>query len=239
MVVPLRMGWRRVLFANWPLDPELVEPHLPDELTLDTHDGSAWVSIVAFESTDARPRPVPRRLGVTVRGVNVRTYVRRGDRNGLYFLSLDAQGMVPVLGARLTHQLPYYYARISFDKRDGETRVDSRRRHPGAKPARFTATYEPTQSMFKAKPRSLEDFLTERYRNYTEAMDGTLRRTRVLHDPWPLQAAVVDIQENTLLEASGLPTPEDEPLVLYSPGVDATSTRSEQAETEPRTPTPP
>ncbi|WP_179263293.1 DUF2071 domain-containing protein [Natrinema halophilum] len=45
MVVSLFMGWRHGLFANRPVDPGLVEPHLPEHLILDTDDGQAWVSV--------------------------------------------------------------------------------------------------------------------------------------------------------------------------------------------------
>ena len=55
----LSMRWRHTLFAHWPVDPELVEPRLPDRLSAATHDGRAWLGVVSFDMTDIRPRGSP------------------------------------------------------------------------------------------------------------------------------------------------------------------------------------
>jgi hypothetical protein len=36
MVVPLEMGWRHLLFENYPVDPEVMDAHLPDGLDPDS-----------------------------------------------------------------------------------------------------------------------------------------------------------------------------------------------------------
>ena len=41
MVISLRMGWRHILFATWPTDPQIIISHLPEALSLDTYDGEA------------------------------------------------------------------------------------------------------------------------------------------------------------------------------------------------------
>jgi uncharacterized protein YqjF (DUF2071 family) len=146
MVVPLEMGWRHLLFENWPIDPGVMDAHLPDGLEPDVHDGSAWLSIVPFTNVAVRPAGVPEALGIRLPELNVRTYVTRDGVPSVYFFSLDAQGIASVLGARLFHHLPYYYARISLDRTDGRVRFSSRRRHPGARPARYEGAYWPTGS---------------------------------------------------------------------------------------------
>ena len=61
--------------------------------------------------------------------------------------------------------------------------------------------------------------LTERYRYYTEAQDGSLRYAAIDHEPWPLYEADPAIETNTLFEANGFAHPETEPVHYYSPGV--------------------
>jgi uncharacterized protein YqjF (DUF2071 family) len=39
--LPVNMGWRQVLFANWLVDPDVVAAHLPDSLSVDTYGGKA------------------------------------------------------------------------------------------------------------------------------------------------------------------------------------------------------
>ncbi|NUB89908.1 DUF2071 domain-containing protein [Haloterrigena sp. SYSU A121-1] len=231
MVVPLQMGWRHLLFENWPVEPSLLESHLPRGLTVDEHDGRGWLSVVPFTNVAVRPQGCPRRLGIRLPEINLRTYVRRDGEPAVYFFSLDAQGIASVLGARLFHHLPYYYARIALesDRESGRVRFSSRRKHPGARPAAYEATYGPTGEGISAPDDPLARFLVERYRFYTEAPDGTLRRTRVDHKPWTLYPAAADVETNTLLRANGFELPESEPVYYYSPGLDVQAARSESA----------
>ncbi|GAB2860547.1 hypothetical protein GCM10027074_29730 [Streptomyces deserti] len=46
-----------------------------------------------------------------------------------------------------------------------------------------------------------------------------LWETPVEHEPWPLADATVDVLEETLTTAAGLPAPLTEPVVHFSPGV--------------------
>lgn len=228
MVFPLEMGWRHLLFENWPVDADVIDAHLPERLTVDTHDGTGWLSVVPFTNVDVRPRGVPSRLGVALPEINVRTYVTCDGEPGVYFFSLDAAGILSVLGARCVHHLPYYYARISLTGTDGRIAFSSHRRHPGERPAVYEATYGPTGEPFSATDDPLARFLLERYRFYTEAPDGTLRYTDVDHDPWTLYPADADVETNTLVAANGLRLPETDPVSYYSPGLDVVAGRSQR-----------
>ncbi len=226
MVSALFMEWRHVLFANWAVDPQVVEPHVPGELTVDTYDGQAWLSVVPFTNVDVRPRAFPANTGVPLPELNLRTYVSYNETPGVYFFSLDADGLLAVLGARLFHYLPYYYADITLVEAGDEVRFTCRRRHPGARPVAFDATYGARGSKHYPDSGTLEHFLTERYRYYTESPAGHLRYANVRHDPWPLYEADVEIRSNTLFEANGFAAPESDPVYLYSPGVETAASRS-------------
>lgn len=228
MVVPLAFGWRDLLFANWPVDAGDIEPHIPDVFSVHEHDGHGWISIIPFLNVDVRPRGFPARIGRDLPELNVRTYVTYDGRPGVYFLSLDADGILSVLGARLTHHLPYYNARIRFRAGDDGVQVASRRRHPGERPASFVASYSPSGDRFRAESGSIAAFLTERRRLYTQGMDGGVRYTDVRHDRWPLHPAEWTVRENTLFEANGIGPPDAEPTLYYSPGVDVVTSRSKR-----------
>jgi uncharacterized protein YqjF (DUF2071 family) len=228
MIGALHMGWRHALFANWPVDPEVVRPHVPDALTLDTFDGRAWLSVVPYTNVDVRPRWFPTGWGVRLPELNLRTYVSHQGRTGVYFFSLDAHGLAGVLLARALHHLPYYYARTTLDH-DGETiRFQSRRFHPGARAVHFSATYRGLGERFTPAAGELAHFLTERYRYYTESPSGRLRYADIDHEPWPLFDASVTIEENTLFTANGFDHPDTEPVHFYSPGVDTSASASRE-----------
>jgi uncharacterized protein YqjF (DUF2071 family) len=229
MVFQLAMGWRHLLFANYPVDPGIVDAHLPDALSVDTFDGDAWLSVVPFTNVDVRPSGLPAVAGVDLPELNLRTYVTCGGEPGVYFFSLDAQGVSSVLGARLFHHLPYYYARVRLERdgRDG-VRFESRRFHPGDRPVHYAATYRPDGETFESHEDPRAAFLTERYRFYTQASDGSVRYATVDHDPWTLAPATVVTERNTLFEANGFEHPSAEPVCYYSPGVDVRASASER-----------
>ena len=224
--VPLAFGWRHLLFANWPVDADTVAAHLPDALSVEEHDGTAWLSIIPLLNVRTRPRGLPAWTGIELPELNLRTYVTRDGEPGVYFFSLDAQGLLSVLGARATHYLPYFFARGHFRWAGERVEFESRRVHPGARPARYKVSYGPSGEPFTADPGSLTEFLTERRRLYTQAPDGSLRHTDVTHERWTLYPATVSVEENTLFEANAFDHPDADPELYYSPGVDVVTTPS-------------
>ncbi|TQQ79303.1 DUF2071 domain-containing protein [Halonotius terrestris] len=230
MVLPLRMGWRHLLFENWPIEPAVMDAHLPEGLSPDTFNGSAWLSTVPFTNVSVRPKGLPASLGVGLPELNLRTYVTRDGVPSVYFFSLDAQGVASVLGARLFHHLPYYYARISLEWNDGHVQFKSRRLHPGDRPVHYEGSYWPTGEPFSAPDDPFAEFLVERYRFYTQAQDGSFRYTDVSHDPWTLFPAAADIETDTLLSSHGFATPDAEPVYYYSPGLNVEASRSHHVE---------
>lgn len=226
MVIPIRMGWRDFLFIHWPIEAELVAPLIPDQLELDLFDGRAWVSVIPFVNVNLRPIGVPRALGVTLPELNVRTYVRYQDTPGIYFFSLDADGLGSVIAARLMHHLPYYFAATELNRHDGRISFTSRRRHRGARSARFEAQYWPTGKPFRAPDRERERFLFERYRFFTDDTQGRIRHTEVEHESWTVYPAQADTEVDTMLSATGLPVPKEDPIYQFSPGMDVQASPS-------------
>jgi uncharacterized protein YqjF (DUF2071 family) len=141
----LRMTWLDLAFLHWPVPVAAIRPLVPLALDLDTFEGSAWVAVTPFEMRGVKVSgmlAVP--TATNFPELNVRTYVRHGDRWGVWFFSLDAASWLAVTGARSVVGLPYFHARMS-SVQDGEWVVyDSRRTHGGAAPAEFAARYRPT-----------------------------------------------------------------------------------------------
>src|SRR5215213_585770 len=103
--------WTHLLFAHWPLPPEAVRPLIPAGLPLDTFDGQAWVGIVPFQVVGLRARWLPPIPGTAnFPELNVRTYITRDDKPGVWFFSLDAANRLAVEAARASYHLPYFKA---------------------------------------------------------------------------------------------------------------------------------
>jgi len=221
------MEWRDVLFASYPVEPGVVEPHLPDRLSVDTFEGNAYLSVVPFVIGDIRPKGLPATVGLTTPELTLRTYVRLDDTPGIYFFNLDADDVLGVLGARIFNHLPYYFADMEFD-RGPPIRFESRRTTPGARPCRFAGTYRPDGEPFVPEAGTVEHFLTERYRYFTESQDGAMRYANIEHEAWTLRPATWDVSETTIFAANGFDTPESEPVLSYSRGVSVEASGSKR-----------
>ena len=211
------MTWRDGLFVHWPVDPDVLRPHVPGKLTLETRDGRAWVSVLSFVLTNVGLRGTPSIARLAFGELNVRTYVRyRGDP-GLFFFSIDVGSSLVAATVGRTTRLPVYDAtiRVGATEENHVAFSSERRDATSDTPARFDATYRPDGAVFTAEPDTLDYWLTARRRFYAPSARGVLAG-EIAHDPWPLQPAAVTIHENTLLEANGLPIPTDEPIVHYA-----------------------
>lgn len=204
--------WKDVLFVHYRVAKGRVRPLVPTALELEEYDGSAWVSIVAFDMM-VRPRLLPPVPGLSFfPELNVRTYVRADDKPGIWFFSLDAASRLAVGGARALLNLPYFVAKMSVRRRHGWVEYEHARR--GGEVA-FEARYRGLGGATEPVRGSLEHWLVERYCLYTVPLTGRLLREDIHHLPWPLASAEAEIQKNTLLAPFGI-HPEDPPLLHYA-----------------------
>lgn len=216
----MAQSWVDLLFCHWPVDEEQVRPHVPASLPLDRFDGRAWLSITPFEVQGARPRgALPPPVLSRFPELNVRTYVVRDGKPGIWFLSLDAASPLAVAAARNLYRLPYLRARMTI-ARDGDW-IDyrSERSDPHGAPARFEARYRAAGGLRRADPGSLEAWLVERYRLYTVDDAGRVLFGDIHHRPWTIEDAVVDLRANTMTTPHGIDL-GGPPLAQFAPRQD-------------------
>ncbi len=204
----MTQSWHDLLFAHWQVDPARLATLIPPPLQLDLFRGEAWIGVVPFRMEHVSPRGLPALPWLSAfPELNVRTYVRVGDRPGVFFFSLDATNPIVVRVARRVFHLPYY--RASIDVRAGSdhvARYHSRRtdaRSPVSS-AEFLGAYRPMGPVFRAVEGTREYFLTERYCLYSIDRRTRAHACQIHHAPWPLQRASSEIELNTLLNGPGL-----------------------------------
>lgn len=210
--------WNELLFAHWPVDTANLKPFIPKQLELDLYDGMAFIGVVPFHMSHIRMRGIPPIPYTTeFPELNVRTYVRYGDKQGVYFFSLDADHAPAVWGARTFFHLPYFKASIEVSHAQESTilyksvREDSR-----GEEAAFQAEYRPISPIYYSEEHTLEHWLTERYCLYTTDKTGQLLRGDIKHERWPLQHAFANITINTMAESSGFQLIGEHPLLHYA-----------------------
>ncbi len=189
-------SWIHVLFLHWPITPEALKPYVPDELEIDTFNGSGWISIVAFHTEDSKLRLSPKWTSLDpVTQINVRTYVTYpgSKEKGVYFFSIHVAHLTAALGAKSFFDLPFQYAQTKMEERDDDTV------HVTAKDgdtSLFSANYIP---QIKAPSESeLGTYLAERYCIWNKK-SSKLIKIPIKHDAWNLYDVDVDIDANKLL----------------------------------------
>lgn len=214
-------SWKQVSFLHWSYEPAVVQRLLPAALEVETWEGRAWVGLIPFINENLRPPFTPvlpwlSRFAET----NVRTYVRAPDGSrGVWFFSLDASRLAAVVAAMVVYRLPYRWARMRLWRDGNQIHYRTRRRWPGPAGARGDAVIEIGDPLPPDGIGDLDRFLTARFRLYARV--GTkLAFAPVEHAPWPLAAARVIGLKQDLVAAAGLPAPQGDPVVHYSPGVD-------------------
>ncbi len=208
--------WNDLLFMHYSLAPEVVRALVPEVLTLDTYKQRAWVSVTPFWINHLRPPGVPSLPWVSnFFEINVRTYVSRDGKPGVYFFSLDASNLSAVWGARMFYRLPYWQASMKVTGRGGPKIDYSTKRQHGPKPAELRCSYGPVSRPFHAHPGSLEHFLCERYCLYA-CSRKRLYRVDIHHLPWELQQGTVAVEENTMAKTAGIELPAEPDLAHFS-----------------------
>ncbi|MFB6119293.1 YqjF family protein [Halosegnis sp.] len=201
-----------VLFAHWPVPVAAIRERLPADLSVDTYDGSAWVTVLPHRISGLQL--AGQHIPVGFPQLNVRTYVRHGDTQGVFFLDCETGDRFGAVIARRAFDIPFHRAEMRFDASGDRYTVRSHRARPGGD-VRFDAHYRPTGKATTVESGSLAAFLIERTRWYVD--DSPVRVGRIEREPWQVAPASATLRTNTLGQALDLPL-SAAPTVHYSPG---------------------
>src|SRR5579863_7187459 len=78
----LTAEWRKLIMAQYPVDPAILAPSLPRGLELDLFRGQCFVSLVGFLFDRVRVRGVAIPFHTRFEEVNLRFYVTRTEKDG-------------------------------------------------------------------------------------------------------------------------------------------------------------
>ncbi|MFT5585892.1 MAG: hypothetical protein ACI9VR_003487 [Cognaticolwellia sp.] len=104
----LTARWSKLCLFNYAVEPDLLAGRLPPELSLDTLDGQAFVSLVAFDFLKTRVLGIPWPGFVNFPEINLRFYVKQADgtRGVMFIRELVPQWLVATIAKRLYNE-PY------------------------------------------------------------------------------------------------------------------------------------
>jgi uncharacterized protein YqjF (DUF2071 family) len=217
----MEQRWDNLLFCHWRVSPEALRPRIPDDLEVETFDGSAWLSLVPMRMGKIHFRLLPGIPGLdNFPEMNLRTYVTRDGVPGVWFFSLDTPSPINVWIAQQGFHLPYFEAEQGMDDQAFPIRFESRRTEPALPRAEVRVRYRPLGEGFTPAEGTLEHFLNERYAMYSLSPDGALLRGDIDHAPWVIQAAEAEVEVNTMPQAHGIPVLDAPPLFGFARSIE-------------------
>lgn len=218
----IRQAWSNVLFTHWPISAELLRPHIPRSLEIDTFDGTAWLSVVVFVMEGIYLRGLSA-LSVTPKfaEVNVRTYVQRNGKPGVYFMSLDVGDLASLMIAKRWYRLPYKAAQISSNKEGQTFFCQSQRKGQAKVPIGFHANYIPLAEVYISKKGTFDHWLTERYCFFSTDKRANIYCGEIHHQPWPLQKVDTEICRNSLFTPFQFDLSDEKTIAHFSKGLDS------------------
>jgi uncharacterized protein YqjF (DUF2071 family) len=191
----LTAHWSNLFLATYAVPHELLRLRLPPGLELDTREGQAFVSLVAFDFLQTRVFGIPWPGYRDFPEVNLRFYVRCGDQRGVTFIREYVPRRLVAWLARWLYNEPYVAVPMRSQASDG--------------PERLTVTYDffaanrwnsvtatGDKPAYLPKEDSPEHFFKEHHWGFGMSRSGRLLRYEVTHPVWdvcPVRAFHLDV----------------------------------------------
>lgn len=185
----LTAEWRNLVMLNYAVDPALLQPYVPAGTALDSFDGKTYASLVGFEfnRTRLRGRAVP--FHGAFEEVNLRFYVKRGDRRGVVFIKELVPKLAVAAIARLVFKENYQCVPMSHRFVTGPDGEPSEAEYSwGRGSGRCAMRIETGGEAFLPPDGSLGQFITEHYWGYARSASGSLEY-QVEHPRWLIKNA--------------------------------------------------
>ncbi len=210
--------WNKALFFHYKIDSCLLRKFVPKDLEIDEINGSAWISLVAFTMEKIRPHFLPAFPPISdFDEINLRTYVIKDQKPGVYFLSIEAGKLLSVLIAKSLSGLPYEKSRIKRTENSYQATYPKRN-------FSLLADFEiGTEVTHKT---DLDLFLTERYCLYF-GKNNQLFRYEIQHLPWKINQLELDFLKINY-QINDLQIASNPDLIHYSEGIQVVAWNKEK-----------
>ena len=185
----LKANWENIIMANYVIAPEILAPFLPKGVSLDLHNGKAYVSLVGFMFKKTKLFNVPIPYLGTFEEINLRFYVIRKEG------AISKRGVVFI-----NETIPYKIVAWMANKLYKEHYTVVPTRHSITKDLdlqkvkfewllnkKWNSIYvEASNESQVLKKGSLEKFIYEHYYGYTKIDENQTEEYRLQHPSWKI-----------------------------------------------------
>jgi uncharacterized protein YqjF (DUF2071 family) len=180
----LTAAWRELVILNYAVDAALLAPHVPYGVEIDYWQGRTYASLVGFRFLDTRLLGFAIPFHRNFDEVNLRFYVRRGDRRAVVFV----REIVPRRAIAWVARTVYgeNYVRLPM-RHQVEPGLVAYAWHFGRKWNRVIASN--LGPAMPPAPGSHEEFIAEHYWGYARRSTHSTIEYRVEHPRWNVRLA--------------------------------------------------
>lgn len=82
----LTAEWKNLIMANYEINSEILKPYIPKGTEIDYFNGKCFISLVGFMFKDTKVFGIKFPFHVNFEEVNLRFYVKKGDKRGVVFI---------------------------------------------------------------------------------------------------------------------------------------------------------
>lgn len=185
----LTAEWRKLAFANYPVDPAVLQPYVPFGTELDFWEGKCYLSLVGFLFTRVRLLGVPVPFHTEFEEVNIRFYVRRKTADGWKRGVVFVREIVPKAAITFVANTVYNenYQTLPMRHRWLAGGEQNTVEYQWKKAGRWqTFSLETSPISVPIEDGSEEEFITEHYWGYAAITDRKSNEYEVTHPRWEL-----------------------------------------------------
>jgi hypothetical protein len=185
----LTAEWRKLAFANYPVDPAALQPYVPFGTELDFWGDKCYLSLVGFLFTKVKLLGVPVPFHTEFEEVNIRFYVRRKTAEGWKRGVVFVREIVPKAAITFVANTVYNENYQTLPMRHRWATQGDRRtvEYQWRKQKQWqTLRLETATHPVGIVDGSEEEFITEHYWGYAAVNDQKSNEYEVTHPRWQL-----------------------------------------------------
>jgi uncharacterized protein YqjF (DUF2071 family) len=187
--IKLKAAWRKLIMANYSIDPDLLLPLVPKGTQLDFLDNHCYISLVGFRFDHSSLNGIPIPFHQSFEEVNLRFYVLRKEgeefKRGVVFIREFVPKVAVTYVANGVFQEHYEMVRMQHDWNLHEK--EQTIKYSWKKNKWHSLEIKSgTQALL---PGNTEEFFSEHYWGYTQ-IDGHAREYFVDHQPWKVYSTL-------------------------------------------------
>jgi len=196
----LTAEWRKLVLANYAVNPHILEPYLPKGTTLDFWQNNCYVSLVGFMFVNTKVKGVKVPGHINFEEVNLRFYVKRIDEQGnvkrgvVFIKEIVPKPIITFVANKLFKE---HYETMPMNHLWEENKNSRTVKYVWYKGNREnTLLVEADLQPKTMLPNSKEFFITEHYWGYSKGKGNTTNEYEVKHPSWlvyPVKRAAINI----------------------------------------------